>query len=358
MKALVLAGGLGSRLGPLTRSGAKQLLPVANKPIIHYVLENLRAAEITDVGVLVGSQTADGIKQNLQDGSGWGLNITYIYQEEPLGLAHCVLVAEEFLDGQPFVMYLGDNMLRGGIKPYVARFLEERPNALLLLTEVEDPAQFGVAEFTDDGRLKRLVEKPQSPPSNRAITGIYFFDHHVIEAAHSISPSWRNELEITDAIQWLLDNQLKVDYSLLPGWWKDTGNPDDLLEANVLVLQDLIGGIDSSAVIDSESQILGQVLMGPGVEIRRSVIRGPVVIGPHCKVEDAYIGASTALGAKSVVKNSEVSCSIIMEGASIEDVPVAIDWSLIGRDAVVCPGRAKPNALNLVLGDLSKVALN
>ena len=357
MKALVLAGGLGSRLRPLTQTGAKQLLPVANKPLIHHVLDDLRGAGITDVGMIVGSETAVGLRQNLKDGSQWGLDITYLHQENPLGLAHCILVAEEFLNQASFVMYLGDNLLKGGIRPFLSSFQQNKPNALTLLCHVQDPGEFGVAEFDENGNLKRLVEKPSIPPSNWAVTGIYFFDHHIFEAARAIKPSLRNELEITDAIQWLLDQGYTVACEKLQGWWKDAGKPDDLLESNVLVLQDLVGETDSSAVIDEESRIIGEVKIGPEVEIKRSVIRGPVVIGAGSKLDGCYVGASTAIGTGCTVKNSEVSCSIVMDGACLQDVPVAMDWSIIGKDAVVCREDNKPRALNLVLGDLSKVGL-
>ena len=357
MKALVLAGGLGSRLRPLTQTGAKQLLPVGNKPIIHYVLENLASAGITDVGMIVGTETAVGIRQALKDGSDWGLKITYIHQEHPLGLAHCVIIAEDFLGDEQFVMYLGDNMLNGGIDGFASAFSNNGANAQVQLFYVRDPRELGVAEFSENGELKRLVEKPKDPPSNWALTGIYFFDQTIIEAAHAITPSWRNELEITDAIQWLMDNGFKVGHQKLDGWWKDTGQPSDLLEANVLVLQDLIGGFDNSATIDDESQIIGHVKVESGVQINRSVIRGPAIIGAGSVIEDSYIGASTSLGDRCVVRNTEVACSIIMEGAKLLDVPVPIDWSLIGREAVVHKMNDRPRALNLIIGDVSSVAI-
>ena len=357
MKALILAGGSGTRLRPLTQTGAKQLLPVGNKPIIHYVLENIRAAGITDVGVIVGSETAVGIQRDLQDGSRWDLRTTYIFQEEPLGLAHCVILAEEFMQRDSFVMYLGDNLIKGGIVDFATVFQKNQPNALTLLREVQNPTEFGVAEFHEDGRLKRLVEKPASPPSKCAMTGIYFFDHHIFEAVGAIKPSHRGELEITDAIQWLLDHNFKVEYEKVPGWWKDAGKPEDILEANVLVLQGLAGGIDDSALIDEESQLIGEVKVGERAQIRRSVVRGPVIVGAGATIEDSYIGASTSIGADCLIRNSEISCSIVMERAKILDVPVAIDWSLIGKDAVVYQGDSKPRALNLVLGDVSSVGL-
>jgi len=357
VKALILAGGLGSRLRPLTQTGAKQLLPVGNKPIIHYVLENLAKANITEVGMIVGTETAVGIEQDLQDGSRWGVNITYLYQEHPLGLAHCVIVGEEFLQDDPFVMYLGDNMHRGGIESFASGFLSSGKTAQIQLVKIPNPRDFGVAEFNEDGSLKRLVEKPTEPPSDWALTGIYFFQSAIIKAAHAIKPSRRGELEITDAIQWLLDNGFSVGHQKLEGWWKDTGQPADLLEANILVLQDLEGSVDPSASIDSESQLIGEIQVGSGVQISGSVIRGPVIIGPGATIKDSFIGASTSLGAGCVVTSSEVSCSIIMDGAQVLDLPVAIDWSLIGRDAVVHRGNARPRALNLVLGDASNVGL-
>ena len=357
MRALVPAGGLGSRLRPLTQTGAKQLLPIANKPIIHYVLEDIRDAGISDVVVLVGTETAAGIRANLQDGSDWGLDIKYVHQDEPLGLAHCVVTAEDLLRGDSFVMYLGDNMHKEGIRSFAADFKAGSSNATILLSRVSEPGQFGVAEFDSEGRLSRLVEKPDIPPSDWAMTGMYFFDEHILEAVHSIEPSGRNELEITDAIQWLMDNGYDVQHRKLDGWWKDTGKPDDLLEANLLILQGIHGEIDSSAVIDDKSQILGEVQVGANVKISRSVIRGPVVIGDGAIIENSYIGASTSLGARSKVINSEVTCSIIMEGAVLNDLPLPIDWSLIGQDASVHLASNRPKALNLIIGDASRVSL-
>lgn len=356
MKALVLAGGLGSRLRPLTQTGAKQLLPVGNKPIIHYVMENISKAAITEVIMVVGDETAVGIQQDLQDGRQWDLHINYVHQEKPLGLAHCVLIAEEYLKQDSFAMYLGDNLIQGGIERFASSFGKSNANALTLLSKVPNPTGYGVAEF-EGNRLKRLVEKPEVPPSHWAMTGIYFFDQSIFEAVHAIRPSKRNELEITDAIQWMMDNGSNVDYEFLTGWWKDTGIPHDLLEANVLVLQDLKGEVDESAMIDSESSLMGEVRIGPDVEVVRSVIRGPVIIGPNTKIEDSFIGSSTAVGAHSVIRNSEISCSVIMDGATVQDTPVRIDWSLIGKEAIVCRGEQKPKALNLILGDLSKVEL-
>jgi glucose-1-phosphate thymidylyltransferase len=357
MRALVPAGGLGSRLRPLTQTGAKQLLPIGNKPIIHYVLEDIRNAGISDVVVLVGTETAAGIQANLKDGSDWGLDIQYVHQDLPLGLAHCVITAEEHLRGDSFVMYLGDNMHKGELSPYADDFRGGSSNATVLLSQVSEPREFGVAQFDQEGFLQKLVEKPRNPPSDWVMTGMYFFDETILEAVHAIKPSKRNELEITDAVQWLIDHGYDVQHRKLDGWWKDTGKPDDLLEANLLVLQGLSGDIDGSAVIDGESQILGAVKIGAGTEIKRSVIRGPVVIGDGVVIEDSYIGASTSLGAGCKVLHSEVSTSIIMEGAILNDLPFPIDWSLIGRDTKVHRADNKPKALNLVVGDASSIGL-
>ena len=357
MRALVPAGGLGSRLRPLTQTGAKQLLPIANKPIIHYVLEDIRAAGITEVIVLVGTETATGIMANLQNGSQWDLNIEYVHQDKPLGLAHCVITAEDQLRGNDFVMYLGDNLLERGVKNYVADFENNSANAMVVLSQVPKPTEFGVADFDRNGTLRSLVEKPKIPPSDWAMTGIYFFDETILEAIHAIEPSGRGELEITDAVQWLLDHGYDVGHRKHEGWWKDTGRPDDLLEANLLILQGIRRQVDASAVIDDQSQLLGEVHVGPGVKIVRSVIRGPVIIGEGAAIEDSYIGASTSLGAGSRIVHSEVSCSIIMEGACIENLPTAIDWSLIGRDAVVNRANNRPKATNLIVGDVSRVSL-
>ena len=245
--------------------------------------------------------------------------------------------------------------------PLVGRasdFVNDNSNAMVLLSHVEDPREYGVAGFDQNGDLKKLEEKPSDPPSDWAMTGIYFFDDTILEAVHSIQPSARNELEITDAIQWLIDQGYKVAHQKLTGWWKDAGKPEDLLETNILVLQDIQGGIDNSAIVDNNSSLMGQVKVGPRVEIWRSVIRGPVIIGAGSKIEDSYIGPSTSLGVRSVVKHSEVSCSIVMDGASLVDVPSPIDWSLIGRDVVVHRADNRPKAMNLILGDVSRVALH
>ena len=332
-------------------------MPIGNKPIIHYVLENIRDAGITDVVVLVGTETAAGIKANLKDGRELGIEIQYVHHDQPLGLAHCVITAEEQLRGDSFVMYLGDNLLEGGIGQYAADFKAGDSNAMIILNQVSEPKEYGVAEFDENDQLIKLVEKPVEPPSDWAMTGLYLFDEKILEAVHAIKPSGRNELEITDAIQWLIDQGYNVVHQKHRGWWKDTGKPDDLLEANILVLQSLRKEIDATASIDAQSQLMGEIKVGAGVVINRSVIRGPVVIGDGAVIMDSYIGSSTSLGPRSKVIHSEVSCSIVMEGAVVDDLPTRIDWSLIGRDAVVRRADNQPKAVNLIVGDVSRVAL-
>lgn len=357
MKALVLAGGSGSRLRPLTHTVAKQLLPIANKPIIHYVLEDISSAGVEHVVMIVGKETQADVCRDLGDGGQWGLHITYVYQDEPLGLAHCVALAQDELGDEPFVMYLGDNLLRSGIAGFAKQFSNSNADALALLCEVPNASEFGVAEFAEDGSLKRLVEKPQAPPSNKALVGVYFFGPRVFEAVKSIQPSGRNELEITDAIQWLMDNGGIVDHVEVHGWWKDTGKPHDVLEANRLVLRDLSEKIDPTSDIDESSQLLGEVHLGAGVVIRNSVIRGPVTIGANTHVTDATVGPFTSIGETCEIRNAEISYSIVMEGSQIEDIDERIDWSLIGRGVRIFHATGKPKGLNLVLGDRSQVGM-
>lgn len=357
MKALVLAGGSGSRLRPLTHTFAKQLLPIANKPIIHYVLEDLQSAGITQVVMIVGKETQADVCQELGDGRQWGLSIVYVYQDQPLGLAHCVALARDALGDDRFVMYLGDNLLRSGIASFVPRFANSNSDALALFCEVPNASEFGVAEFASDGSLVRLLEKPPIPPSNKALIGVYFFGPRIFEAVNSIQPSRRNELEITDAIQWLMDNGGIVDHVEVDGWWKDTGKPHDVLEANRLVLRDLTESIDPASDVDGSSKVLGEVHLGPNVVIRNSVIRGPTVIGAGTTVTDATVGPFTSVGAACKIQNAEISYSIVMEDSQIEDVDERIDWSLIGRGVQIFRTLGKPKGLNFVLGDRSQVGL-
>ncbi len=357
MKALILAGGLGSRLRPLTQTGAKQLLPVANKPLIFHVLEDIAAMGVREVVVVVGTETTQGIRAALQNGSQWGLHIEYVHQEQPLGLAHAVLISEAAIGDSPFAMYLGDNLIQGGTKGFRKQFEETRPAALLVLHHVDNPRELGVAEFNSLGKLVRVVEKPANPPSNWAVTGIYFFDKRIFDAAKAIKPSRRNELEITDAIQWLIDHHQPVEVARHEGWWKDTGKPEDILEANMLVLQGIHGAVDPSAQVDASSHLVGEVILGPNVVVSGSTIRGPVIVGANARIEESFIGPFTAIGAGAVIHKSEVSASIIMEQARITNVPVMLDWALVGRNAIVESRGKRPAAHSLVLGDSSRVTL-
>jgi len=352
MRGLILSGGRGTRLRPITYTSAKQLVPVANKPILFYGLEALAASGIRDVGIVVGD-THQEIRQAVGDGARWGVSVTYIPQEAPLGLAHAVLTAEAYLRGEPFVMYLGDNLLLEGLQPLVARFLAERPNAQILLAKVPNPQAFGVAELRD-GRVVRLVEKPQVPPSDLALVGVYMFDHHVFDAARAIRPSWRGELEITDAIQQLIDRGLDVRPHVISGWWKDTGKLEDLLEANRIILDTLEARVAGTV---EESEILGKVVVEAEARIVRSHIRGPAIIGRGACVEDAYIGPFTSIGDGVTIRASEVEHSIVLEGSAITDVGGRIENSLIGRGVSISRAASKPRAYHLMLGDRSQVGL-
>ncbi|MCS7209966.1 MAG: glucose-1-phosphate thymidylyltransferase [Fimbriimonadales bacterium] len=352
MKALILAGGKGTRLRPITFSMAKQLVPVANKPVLFYGLEAIAEAGIRQVGIIVG-ETAAEIQRAVGDGSHWGVQVTYIPQPEPLGLAHAVLTAEPYLRDEPFIMYLGDNIVKAGVASLVEAFQQRQPHALILLAEVPNPHEFGVAELQGE-RVIRLVEKPQQPPSNLALVGVYLFDKHIFQAARAIRPSWRGELEITDAIQYLIDNGYTVEWQQISGWWKDTGSLDALLEANRLVLEDLQpcqrGALE-------ETQLHGRVAIGEGSILRRCVVRGPVIIGAQCLLEDCYIGSFTAIGDGVRLINCEVEYSIILEGSCVERVETRIEGSLLGKHAVVRGGAKRPRTLRLMLGDSSSIEM-
>jgi glucose-1-phosphate thymidylyltransferase len=352
MKALILAGGKGTRLRPLTYSMAKQLVPVANKPVLFYGLEAVAQAGIRDVGIIVG-ETAAEIQAAVGDGSRWGVQVTYIPQPEPLGLAHAVLVAEPFLGDTPFIMYLGDNLIKSSLVPLVREFERERPNALILLAEVPNPEQFGVAVLRGR-RVVRLVEKPRQPPSNLALVGVYLFDHHIFQAARAIKPSWRNELEITDAIQYLIDHGYIVRYHTITGWWKDTGSLDALLEANRLVLEDLETAVEGELI---ESQLHGRVAIGKGSRIVRSTLRGPAIIGQNCLLQDCYIGPFTSIGDGVQLHACEIEYSIVLDGTRIEQIEPRIEHSLLGKNVVVSGKVRRPRALRLMLGDSSSVEL-
>jgi glucose-1-phosphate thymidylyltransferase len=351
VKALVLAGGAGSRLRPLTHTSAKQLVPVANKPILFYGLEAIAAAGITEVGIIVGD-TRREVMAAVGDGGRWGLQVTYLPQDEPLGLAHCVLIARDFLGDDDFLMYLGDNLLEASVAEVVAGF---RRSATVLLRQVEDPRQFGVAELDDAGRVVRLVEKPADPPSNLALVGVYVFDHHVHEAVAAIQPSGRGELEITDAIQWLVDHGHEVHAQELTGWWIDTGKKDPLLEANRLLLERIERRIDGT--VDDASTVEGRVVLEPGAVIVRSTVRGPVVIGAGTTVTDSFVGPFTAIGDRCEVVGSEIDHSVVLEGSRIIDAGRIVD-SLLGREVEVRRSGGRRGGTCLMLGDHSQVELS
>ncbi|MEU8266287.1 glucose-1-phosphate thymidylyltransferase [Sphaerisporangium sp. NPDC049002] len=354
MKALVLAGGSGTRLRPITHTSAKQLVPVANKPVLFYGLEAIAAAGISEVGMVVGDTHAE-IEGAVGDGSAFGLEVTYLRQEAPLGLAHAVLIARDYLGEDDFVMYLGDNFIVGGIEPLVRRFHEERPSAQIMLTRVADPRQFGVAELDAAGRVVGLEEKPHSPKSDLALVGVYLFTPAVHEGVSALKPSWRGELEITDAIQWLLDAGHRVDSTLISGYWKDTGNVTDMLEVNRILLEELDQRLDGT--VDDASEIIGRVVVEAGAEVARSRIVGPVVIGAGAVVRDSYIGPFTSVAEDCHVVDSEIEYSILLRRASIHGVR-RIEASLIGHDVEVTPAPNTPRAHRLVLGDHSKVQIS
>jgi glucose-1-phosphate thymidylyltransferase len=348
---LILSGGRGTRLRPITHTAAKQLIPVANKPILFYGIEAIRDAGITDVGIVVGDTEAE-IRAAVGDGSAFGIRVTYIRQSEPLGLAHAVRVSRDFLGDETFVMFLGDNLILDGITPLVREFERERPVSQILLAHVPNPQEFGVAEL-DGQRVVRLTEKPREPRSDLALVGVYMFDRNVWDAVNAIQPSARNEYEITDAIQWLIDRGLDVRCHVVTGWWKDTGKLEDMLEANRMVLSRIRRRIAGD--VDSATQIEGEVVVGPGTVVRESVLRGPLVIGDRCHVERSYIGPFTALYDDVSVRNSELEHSIVLERCQIRDIPVRIEASLIGKEVRIQRSQRKPTAYRFMVGDSSLV---
>ncbi|MEJ2747315.1 MAG: glucose-1-phosphate thymidylyltransferase [Anaerolineae bacterium] len=354
MKGLILSGGTGSRLRPLTYSNAKQLIPVANKPILFRVIESIRDAGINEIGIVVGS-TANQIKEAVGRGGRWGVDITYIQQDAPLGLAHAVKVSQDFLGDDRFVMFLGDNVIEGGISPLIAQFAESEWNSQIVLTRIEDPRQYGVAELGEDGRIINLVEKPKNPPSNLALVGIYMFDANVFKAVNAIKPSWRGELEITDAIQWLVKNDYRVHPYVHRGWWIDTGKREDMLEANDLVLEEIEYGIEG--YVDRESQVGRRVMVERGAEIINSVVRGPSIIGENARIVNSYIGPFTSIGSSVTVENSEIEHSMVLSNSQIRDIDTRIQDSLIGSHVEISRSPIKPKALKLSLADYSQVGI-
>jgi glucose-1-phosphate thymidylyltransferase len=353
MKGLILSGGKGTRLRPLTYTSAKQLVPVANKPVLFYGIEAIAATGIREIGIVVGDTQAE-IRAAVGDGSRWGVRIQYIEQDAPRGLAHAVKISEPFIGRDPFVMYLGDNLLNKGITHFVQEFEREKPAAQILLARVPDPQMFGVAELRD-GAVVRLVEKPKEPIGDLALVGVYMFGPEVFESVNRITPSFRNELEITDAIQDLIDRGLTVRPHIVDGWWKDTGKLEDILEANRLILDTLERRVEGT--IDAESRIEGKVVIESGAVVERSVIRGPAMIGHNAKIIHAYVGPFTSIGDAVEIKDTEIEHSIVLEGSCLSDLANRVIDSLLGRNVRIYREPVKPSAYRFMLGDNSEVGI-
>jgi glucose-1-phosphate thymidylyltransferase len=351
LKGLILSGGAGTRLRPITHTSAKQLVPVANKPVLFYGIEALVGAGVTEIGIVIAPETGEEIRDAVGDGSAFGASITYIAQHEPLGLAHAVLTAEEYLEDAPFVMYLGDNLLRDGIVDLVEAFRSSQPDALILLTKVPDPQNYGVADL-DGGKILRLIEKPAEPPSDMALVGVYMFGSSIFDAAKAIKPSGRGELEITDAIQHLIDGGQRVESHEVSGWWKDTGQLDDMLEANRLVLEDLERRVEGE-LIDTKAE--GRVVVDPGARLERSVVRGPAIIGAGAVITDSYVGPYTSIDRDVEVVGSEVEHSILLAGSRIDGLGSRMEASLLGRNVKLVRGESLPKTLRMIVGDNSEI---
>ncbi|MEM2300536.1 MAG: glucose-1-phosphate thymidylyltransferase [Candidatus Hadarchaeales archaeon] len=357
MKGIILHGGHGTRLRPLTHTGPKQLIPIANKPMSQYALEDLRESGITDIAIVVGDLYPEKAKEYYGDGSKFGVKITYVYQDQPRGIAHAVGLCEEFVGGEPFVVYLGDNLLKGGISKFVECFKKSNFNAMVLLCKVRNPECFGVAKIGPDGKLVQLIEKPKQPPSNYALTGIYFFRPVIFDAIRELKPSWRGELEITEAIQLLLERNPPVHYQFVEGWWKDTGTYEDILDANRLVLDDLKPGIMGE--VQDEGSIQGRVFVDEGAQVELGAkIRGPAIIGKKALIESGvYIGPYTSIGNGVRVKRGEIENSIIMDDALI-DVDEKITDSIIGpRSQIISGETGRPRGRRFIVGDMSYISL-
>ena len=354
MKGLILSGGRGTRLRPLTYTSAKQLVPVANKPVLFYGIEALAAAGIRDIGIVVGDTQAE-IRAAVRDGAAWNVDITYIEQDAPRGLAHAVLISQSFIGDDPFIVYLGDNLLAKGIVPFVERFVDAQPAAQILLAHVSDPERFGVAELTEDNRVKKLVEKPAEPKSDLALVGVYMFQPEVFQAVRKISPSPRNELEITDAIQQLIDDGLTVTPYIVDGWWKDTGKLEDILEANRLILETMERRVDGE--VDSDSQIDGNVVVEPGASIKQSKVRGPAIIGANARITSADIGPFTSIMNNVRVHDSAIEHSIVLEGSDLSGLQSRMTDSLIGKNVKILRDPGTPSTYRFMLGDNSEVGI-
>ncbi|MGH2981603.1 MAG: glucose-1-phosphate thymidylyltransferase [Solirubrobacterales bacterium] len=353
MKGLILSGGAGTRLRPITHTSAKQLVPVANKPVLFYGIEALVEAGVSEIGIVIAPETGDEIREAAGDGTAFGASITYITQDRPAGLAHAVLTAEEFLGASPFVMYLGDNLLAEGITSLVSAFRESEPDALILLTPVDDPSSYGVAEL-DGERVVRLVEKPKDPPSDLALVGVYLFGPSIFDAARALEPSWRGELEITEAIDRMIEGGERVESQVVSGWWKDTGQLADMLEANRLVLEELEPRTDGEV---ENSRVEGRVAVEEGAVVAGSVVRGPAVIGRGARIEDAFIGPYTSIGDEVEISRSEIENSILLAGARVTDLGTRMEASLLGRNVSLTRSDGVPKTLRMMVGDNSEIEL-
>ncbi len=354
LKGLILSGGAGTRLRPITHTSAKQLVPVANKPVLFYGIEALVEAGVKEIGIIIAPETGDEIRAAAGDGTQFGAEITYIVQDEPAGLAHAVLTAADFIGDSPFVMYLGDNLLADGLRGLVATFREAEPDALILLTPVEDPSSYGVAELDGD-HVVRLIEKPKDPPSNLALVGVYLFNSSIFDASRALEPSWRGELEITEAIQSLIEDGHKVQSEVVSGWWKDTGQLADMLEANRLVLEEIETSLGGE--IDEDSKVEGRVVVEPGATVSASVVRGPAVIGAGARIENAYVGPYTSVGENVRICRSEIEHSIVLSGSVIEDLGTRMEASLLGREVKLTRSDGMPKTLRMLVGDKSEIEI-
>ena len=355
MKGLILSGGRGTRMRPLTYTSAKQLIPVANKPVLVYAIEAIVSAGIADIAIIVSPETGTEIREAIGDGSRFAANVRYVEQDAPRGLAHAVLTAEPFLRDTPFVMYLGDNLLQNGITPLVKEYRELNCNSEILLTRVANPSQFGVAELSPEGRVMKLTEKPADPKSDLALVGVYMFDGNIFDAAKAIKPSKRGELEITDAIQWLLDHGFVVHPHIVRGWWKDTGKIEDMLEANRTVLDTF--DRDVRGHVTGQSAIEGKVCVEEGAEIVDSVVRGPAIVGREARIVHAYVGPYTSIGNGCVIEHCEIENSIVLENSCIAHVDGRIEASLIGKNVKIGRTHRKPAAYRFMVGDNSEVGI-
>lgn len=353
MKGLILSGGKGTRLQPITFTSAKQLVPVANRPVLFYGIQAMADAGIEEIGIIIAPETGDEIRAAVGDGERFGVRITFIVQDEPAGLAHAVLTAEPFLGESPFVMYLGDNLLQGGITELVRAFEAERPDAMILLTPVPDPEHYGVAEL-HDGRVTRLQEKPPQPKTDLALVGVYLFTALIHDAARAIEPSARGELEITDAIQKLVDDGRRVDPHVVQGWWKDTGRLDDMLEANRLILDTIERRIDGTL---TGSTVDGRVVIEAGAVLERSSVRGPAIIGKGARIVDAYVGPYSAIGDRCTIERAEVEHAIMLEGSSVRDLDARMESSLLGREVTIARSLGQPRAYRFLVGDRSDIGI-